>query len=158
MTGRRETPTGVADLAVYLCGTWRLERELLDVSAPARPGHFTGWAALTPDPGAPGLLRYVEHGTVQLGAHRGRAMRRLGYHLDGPRARVAFEDGRHFHDLDLRTGVWEVAHRCRADLYRGRFEIEDGHRWRQEWSVAGPCKHHRISTLLERVERAPTDE
>lgn len=158
MTGRVATRVGVVDLAGYLCGTWWLEREILDSSARAHSGHVTGWATLTPDAEVPGLLRYVEHGTVQLGSHRGPAVRRLAYHLDGPRARVVFEDGRHFHDLDLRTGVWEVAHPCRADLYRGRFEVDDVHRWRHEWSVTGPCKHHRIRTVLERVERAPAGE
>jgi hypothetical protein len=143
------------DLAAFLLGTWRLEREIVDWSARAQSGHVTGWATFTPDAEAPGLLRYVERGTVQLGSHRGPAVRRLGYDVDGPRARVVFDDGRFFHDLDLRAGVWEVGHPCRADHYRGRFEVDGAHRWRQEWSVTGPHKHHRIRTVLERATCEP---
>ncbi len=142
----------VLDLSDFLRGTWRLEREILDFSAAARSGHFTGWATFSPAAEVPGLLRYAEHGTVELGSHRGPAVRRLGYHLDGPRGRVVFDDGRYFHDLDLRGGTWEVEHPCRADHYRGRFEVDGHHRWRHEWVVTGPHKHHCIRTVLERAE------
>jgi hypothetical protein len=148
----------ILDLADFLNGTWRVEREILDSSVKGQSGQFTGWATFTPAPEVPGLLRYVEDGTVRLGSHRGRAVRRLGYHLDGPCARVVFDDGRYFHDLDLRDGVWEVEHPCRADRYRGRFEVDHAQRWRHEWSVTGPHKHHRIRTVLERAVPRTTQE
>lgn len=141
----------VLDLADYLHGEWHIDRELLD-RAWASTGRFTGWARFEADPGVPGLLHYVERGTMRTDAHRGLAFRRLGYHVDGPRARVVFADGRHFHDLDLRGGVCEVEHPCRADLYRGRFEVEGPGRWRQEWRVLGPRKDQLIRTILERPQ------
>jgi hypothetical protein len=153
MTQQRAARAGVVDLAGFLRGSWRVEREILDASPRAQSGRFTGWATFTPDEQVPGLLRYVEHGTVELGSHRGPAVRRLDYHLEGPCARVLFDDGRFFHDLDLRAGVWEVEHPCRADRYHGRFEVEGDHRWRHEWSVAGPHKDHRIRTVLEHAPR-----
>lgn len=144
-------PVTVVDLADFLHGVWRIDREVHDADRRSA-GHFSGWGSFEADAGVPGLLRYVEHGMVQLGAHRGRAFRRLGYHVDGPCARVVFDDGRFFHDLDLRDGVCEVEHPCRADLYRGRFEVEHAGRWRQEWRVTGPHKDQLIRTTLERPE------
>jgi hypothetical protein len=145
----------VVDLAAFLQGAWRVERDIVDQSGPSGSGAFTGRATFTPDDAVPGLLRYVEQGTVELGTHRGPAFRHLAYHLDGPRAQVRFDDGRHFHDLDLRTGVWEVFHPCRADLYHGRFEVDDHHRWHQRWTVTGPRKHHHIVTVLVREPPRP---
>ena len=151
MMETRAARVGVVDLAGFLSGTWRLDRELLDASGRTPPGSFTGRGTFTPGAEVPGLLRYVERGTVQFGSHRGRAVRCLGYHVAGPWARVEFDDGRYFHDLDLRSGVWEVEHLCRADLYRGRFEVDDEHRWHQQWTVTGPRKDQRIHTVLTRV-------
>jgi hypothetical protein len=141
----------VLDLATFLRSTWRVEREIVDSSPRAQSGHFTGWATFVSDAEEPGLLRYVEHGTVELGAHRGPAFRRLAYHVEGPRALVHFDDGRYFHDLDLREGVWSTEHPCGSDLYRARFNVVDGDRWYQEWSVTGPHKDHLIRTHLDRV-------
>ena len=81
MTQQRAARAGVVDLAGFLRGPWWVEREILDASPRAQSGHFTGWATFTPDDRVAGLLRYVEHGTVELGSHRGPAVRRLGYHL-----------------------------------------------------------------------------
>ena len=156
MTDTRAVGAEVADLAGFLRGTWRLHRELLDASGRTPPGSFTGDGTFTPDTEVPGLLRYLEQGTAQFGSHRGPATRCLAYHVDGGRARVDFDDGRFFHDLDLRAGVWEVEHLCRADLYRGRFEVDDEHRWRQQWTVTGPHKDQRIHTVLTRLVTEPT--
>lgn len=145
----------VVDLADFLRGSWRIDREILDVGS-GITGRFTGSARFEADAEVRSLLRYIEHGTVQLASHRGPAFRRLGYHLAGPHARVVFDDGRHFHDLDLRGGLWEVEHPCRADLYRGRFEVDGADRWRQEWTVTGPHKDQLIRTILERPEDDPT--
>jgi hypothetical protein len=140
----------VNDLASFLLGSWRLDREVLDASRGELTGRFEGVARFTLDDHAPGLLRYVEQGTLRLGSHRGPAARRLTYHVDDACARVRFDDGRYFHDLDLREGVWEVEHPCGEDRYDGRFEVDDAHRWRQQWTVNGPHKHHSIHTVLER--------
>jgi hypothetical protein len=147
----------VSDLAGFLLGSWRLDRELLDAWPRGRTGHFTGVARFARDADVPGLLRYVEHGTLRLGSHRGPASRRLTYHVEGAWARVAFADGRHFHDLDLRVGVWEVEHPCGDDRYHGRFEVDDAHRWRQQWTVTGPRKQQSIRTVLERPTADPPD-
>jgi hypothetical protein len=146
---------GISDLASFLLGSWRLDREVLDASRRGLTGHFSGSARFVRDDPASGLLRYVEHGTLQLGSHRGPGFRRLTYHVDGAWGRVAFDDGRYFHDLDLREGAWEVEHPCGDDRYHGRFEVDDAHRWRQHWTVDGPRKHQIIRTVLCRVAEHP---
>lgn len=150
-------PAEVVDLAAFLHGSWRLDRDIVDGSGAGFSGRFTGRATFTPDLEVPGLLRYVEHGTVEVGGHRGPACRRLAYHLDGPQARVRFDDGRYFHDLDLRTGGWVATHPCRDDRYHGRFEVEHRDRWHQTWTVTGPRKHHRIHTVLMREPEPRVD-
>jgi hypothetical protein len=140
----------VANLADFLIGDWRIDRQILDAGG-GQVGSFTGLGRFHPDTEVHGLLRYVEHGTMALDSHRGPAFRRLGYHVDGPVARVVFDDGRFFHDLDLRDGVYEVEHPCRADRYRGRFEVVSERTWRHDWTVTGPRKDHRVRTRLERL-------
>ena len=56
------------------------------------------------------------------------------------RASVAFEDGRHFHDLDLRDGRDEVLHLCGSDRYAGAFIANDADSWSVRWCVVGPHK------------------
>jgi hypothetical protein len=141
---------GISDLAGFLLGDWRLDRSVLDTSGRGLDGHFRGVARFTLDDHTPGLLRYVEHGALRLGSHRGPASRRLTYHVHGAWARVTFDDGRYFHDLDLREGVWEVEHPCGDDRYHGRFEVDDIRRWRHQWTVNGPHKHQLLLTVLER--------
>lgn len=140
----------ISDLAGFLLGGWRLDREILDASGGGLDGHFTGAAKFAFDDHAPGLLRYVEHGTLWLGSTRAPASRQLTYHVDGARARVMFDDGRYFHDLDLRDGVCEVEHPCGRDRYYGRFAVDDADRWRHQWTVHGPQKDQVIRTVFAR--------
>jgi hypothetical protein len=139
----------VDDLAGFLRGSWRLDRDILDGGGTS-VGRFTGIGTFEVDPAVPGLLRYLEEGTLQLGSYEAPASRRLGYHVVGGRAEVVFGDGRPFHDLDLRAGSHAVEHACGADLYRGRFEVDSDRSWRHEWSVIGPRKDHLIRTTFDR--------
>jgi hypothetical protein len=82
----------VSDLTAFLLGTWRLDREILDGSRRAITGRFSGSARFALDDRGPGLLRSVEHGTLQLGSYRGPASRCLSYQVDGPCARVRLDD------------------------------------------------------------------
>jgi hypothetical protein len=139
----------VDDLASFLRGSWRIDRDILDGGGMV-VGRFTGVGTFEVDAAVPGLLRYQEQGTLQLGTHGSPASRRLGYHVAGGRAEVVFADGRPFHDLDLRAGSHDAEHVCGQDLYRGRFEVVSDHSWGHEWSVIGPRKDHLIRTTLDR--------
>jgi hypothetical protein len=143
------TPATLDDLAGFLRGSWRIDRDILDGGG-TPVGRFTGWGRFEADTEVRGLLRYLEEGTLQLASYEAPASRRLGYLVAGARAEVVFADGRPFHDLDLGGGSYAVEHACGADLYRGRFEVISDHVWRHEWSVIGPQKDHLIRTTLDR--------
>ena len=67
---------------------------------------------------------------------------------------VMFEDGRHFHDLDLRSGEYEPTHPCAPDVYRGRFVAHGPDEWSYEWLVGGPRKDLRLTSRLSRQRPA----
>lgn len=143
------TVQGTGDLAGYFGGDWALRREITD-DAGGPVGSFTGTARFALD--EHGVLIYHETGQLHLGAHHGPAQRTLHYRLTEPgRAQVYFDYGDFFHDLDLRSGRWEVTHPCRADLYRGEFELRSPQLWRQRWEVTGPAKAHVLTTWFERL-------
>ncbi|MEV0848905.1 DUF6314 family protein [Streptomyces sp. NPDC049954] len=140
-----------ADLFAYLAGPWHVERSAED-RAFAMTGRFRGAAVFGPlGDGVPGLL-YEESGTFEWGGVE-RAARRVHRWLPGERpgtARVEFEDGRFFHDLDLRTGHDTVDHPCSLDLYRGEFTVVDARHWSTVWRVAGPAKDLVLRTSYRR--------
>jgi len=139
----------VPDVLSYLAGRWRVHRSVADLGGGGR-GVFEGTAAFTG--GADGVLCHAEEGTF---TWRGtaRPARRAHRYLplgDGT-ASVAFEDGRPFHLLDLRTGRWTARHPCAADRYLGRFTVLGPDRWQVVWTVRGPGKDVRMSTVHERL-------
>jgi len=60
-------------------------------------------------------------------------------------------DGRPFHPLDLRDGVWTAEHLCGADLYRGAFRALGPDRWQAEWEISGPRKDQVLRGLFTRA-------
>jgi hypothetical protein len=141
----------IEDLGAFLVGAWHLRRSI--VAGEVEVGSFTGTGTFGAD--VDGILRYRERGTLHLDGRNAPATRRLTYRVAGARAQVAFEDGRPFHDLDLRDGIDEVEHLCGEDRYRGRFEIVDPDTWQHVWWVTGPTKDHVIRTVLERAASGP---
>ena len=142
----------VDDLAAFLAGGWTVERSIVPMRG-VPGGGFTGHAEVSRHPRRPGWLTYREQGTVVIGDHIGPASRTLRYEVDGPTARVRFDDGRFFHDLDLRAGGWFADHPCGQDLYRGRFTVLGPDVWEQRWTVSGPTEAYRMRTRLERLVR-----
>lgn len=137
----------VPDAIAYLAGRWRLDRGLTDARA-GQTGTFTGFGEFVPVPGG---LDYTERGELTFGPHRGPAWRRLRYRGDGALVRVEFDDGRFFHDLDLRGGIWSVTHPCRADGYAGEFRVTSADSFVQDWTVTGPAKDLHLLTTFDRV-------
>ena len=81
------------------------------------------------------------------------ASRTLRYTVRGATAAVRFEDGRPFHELDLRTGRTEVVHPCGQDTYRGELQVTGPDRWVQRWEVGGPTKAYVSTTVVTRPHR-----
>lgn len=137
----------VPDPLAYLTGSWTVTRDLNDAG---RTGTFAGTATFTPD--ATGLA-YEERGTLSLPHWQGDSYRRLHYARGSSFGvlTVTFEDGRYFHDLDLRTGEWTAHHPCRADAYEGRFTVLSQDEWHQEWLVRGPAKDQVIVSAFTRI-------
>jgi hypothetical protein len=112
-------------------------------------GRLTGTARFTPERGG---LRYAEGGTLIFGAYHGTASQNYGFGLSNPDlAAVQFDDGRPFHQLDLRTGRAEIFHACAPDDYRGRYRVDRWTTWSLVWRIKGPRKDLRIATRYHRA-------
>jgi hypothetical protein len=121
-----------------LIGRWAVERQVADLRSGAR-GRFEGVAVFEPDG------RWLEEGTLELGGYRGPARRELRI-ADGI---VRFAHGRPFHPLDL--DGHPVEHLCGADRYSGRYRFLDPDALEVVWSVSGPEKEQRITSVYRRI-------
>jgi hypothetical protein len=139
----------VADLRTYLSGSWRIDRRF-DDRRHALDGTMLGEAQFSPNGDA---LLYREGGAVSFGSYQGAAEQKHRYDFpdEASRASVFFDDGRPFHELDLSNGTTLVSHACGDDLYQGRFIALTDERWESRWTVVGPRKDQRISTLYTRI-------
>jgi hypothetical protein len=138
-------PTDPADLAAWLGGLWTVRRTINgDTPSPGQEGHFTGTAQFTVT--ADGVIAWDEQGRLTLGSHTGPARRALTLHRGADRWEVRFDDGRPFHDLDLRHGTWAAEHLCGADVYRGTFATDSGDpdHFTVTWHVTGPGRDDTI--------------
>jgi len=120
-----------------LVGRWTVERVVRDERSGAS-GHFQGVATFAPDG------RWLEEGTLELGAYRGPARRELRIVDDA----VQFADGRPFHPLDL-TGR-PVEHLCGEDTYTGVYLFRAPDRLEVSWRITGPRKAQRVDTSYTR--------
>ncbi|WP_431032461.1 DUF6314 family protein [Streptomyces sp. P6-2-1] len=155
---RPETPATavlVPDLLAFLQGRWRVRRTAEDLHTGTR-GHFTGTAEFTALPG--GGLRHHEEGTFTWDGVARPAYRTLRWlpHRAPAAARVTFDDGRFFHDIDLSAGHAVADHPCSLDLYRGEFTVSGPHLWSVVWRVAGPAKDLVLRT--EHTRETPSTE
>ena len=146
----------VRDLRAYLRGAWRCERALKDAGVAARfsgVARFSegaveggGGAALPP-------LAYREEGTLTLEAG-GASPATRAYEYTFPRsaaaAEVLFDDGRHFHPLDLTQGAWSATHLCGDDVYEGEWVAVGRDEWTMTWRVKGPRKDQVLRTTFFR--------
>lgn len=118
------------------------------------PGTMSGRVDLTQpfqDGTLPGL-EYREEGTLTFGDYRETVFRH--YRLSFPqiyRATVHFDDGRVFHELDLRTGYWQAEHLCDPDTYRGEFRVDSGDVWFSRWLINGPNKELVLENRFQRL-------
>jgi hypothetical protein len=139
----------IPDLGRYLCGRWQITRDLVDRARGAN-GTFSGIATVIAQDAT--TLRYVEDGKVSFDGYVGDAVRAYRYDLfDGERAMVRFADGRDFHPLDLRTGVFRARHDCGDDVYLGRIRARSADQLETRWRVTGPGRDLLLVTQLQRL-------
>lgn len=138
----------VPDLAAYLSGRWRIARTLRDDRA-GLTGGLTGELSIRPD--ADGALDWREEGRLDFGGYKGPAYRNYRIDTGDAPARVLFEDGRFFHDLDLSSGAWRTLHPCAEDMYHGLFLALSPGAWLTRWRVLGPRKRQIIDSRMERL-------
>ncbi|MGH3359873.1 MAG: DUF6314 family protein [Nocardioidaceae bacterium] len=148
-------PYAVEDLLAYLAGRWSVVRVIEDRSAGV-VGGFEGTLDCTPDADAATLTMH-EHGELDWSGVRRPAFRttRLAVGDQPGVAEVRFDDGRLFHTLDLRSGVWVADHPCAPDAYEGTFTVNGRDAWAYEWRVTGPRKDLLLRSRVTR-ERPPS--
>jgi Family of unknown function (DUF6314) len=149
---RQAAEPSVADDTVgYLVGEWDVVRQIADHRS-GLAGSFRGRACFRPpSPGSP-VLEFTEQGELQFGGHRGPAGRSLRYYgrEDGG-ADVRFADGRDFYRLDLRAGICEAVHPCRADRYAVTVTRLSADSFTEVWQVVGPAKDYDLTTVYTRT-------
>jgi hypothetical protein len=128
-------------LMAWLTGRWSVARDINDGA-----GAFHGEATFSPE--ADGTLRWHEAGEMTLGGATLPARRTLFLGADG---RVAFDDGRPFHDLALVGGACDAFHPCGPDEYRGRYEAEGEDAFVVTWRVTGPGRDDTIRSRYTRL-------
>jgi len=151
------------DLRAYLEGAWGMARSIDDrmndsvqaQTGNAQNGRFTGRAIFMPDGDG---LDYLEKGRLKTATFDDNVYQSYRYRFLEPyRALVCFTDGRVFHDLDLRTGIWRARHLCDPDTYDGEFELLDWDTWRSTWKIQGPRKDMTIQTTFNREKYQISD-
>ena len=136
-----------AGLAGWLRGEWIVNRVINDGA-----GRFEGRACFAPAAESPAAIVWHERGRLRLGAHDGPAERTLRIEpTAGGGWEVRFADGRPFHALDLEDGKCEPTHLCGADVYRGRYRLENHDRFMVTWWITGPHKDDVIESVYDRA-------
>lgn len=116
-----------------------------------RDASFTGIATIAPDERRHDELLWHESGVLVGADHRGPASRTMRILRAGAAWEVLFADGRHFHNLDLRTGRCEVDHPCAPDAYHGVFVLRDQALLDVLWRIRGPAKRMEIFSRYSRI-------
>lgn len=159
MSVRTDAQIAVEDTLGFLVpaaasSTWRIARVVED-HLDGSTATFQGSAGFRFDRSAEGrlgLALYEEDGELCLGKYHGHSRRCLEYldRGDGT-AEVRFADGRHFVDLDLRSGSYSSLHLCGEDRYEIHSVVRSLDHMEERWLVSGPSKEYEAVTTLHRV-------
>ena len=127
-----------------LRGSWRIVRTI------GAQGALRGAAAFTEI--APGLLHYREDGILCLpDGSSFESFREYRYRLENETIRVAFADGRPFHDLAFTSPVRAVgSHACGGDFYAAAYAFSPPGGFTLEWTVTGLRKNYVMLTKFEK--------
>ncbi|KQM24361.1 hypothetical protein ASL10_14010 [Frigoribacterium sp. Leaf8] len=145
-----------AETLALLLGRWSVTREI-DDHRTGEHARFDGTATIEEARAGSDLVAtYDEAGELVVADRRTPATRRLGYGARGDGSLdVRFADGRHFVDLDLRSGAWEAHHPCAPDAYLVETRVLSPTSFEERWTVRGPAKSYDALTTYERVAGHP---
>ena len=145
-----------AETLGLLLGRWSVTREI-DDHRTGEHARFDGTATIEEARAGSDLVAtYDEAGELVVADRRTPATRRLGYAARGDGSLdVRFADGRHFVDLDLRSGAWEAHHPCAPDSYLVETLVLSPTSFEERWTVRGPAKSYDALTTYERVAGHP---
>ena len=145
-----------AETLALLLGRWSVTRDI-DDHRTGEHARFDGTATIEEAPAGSDLVAtYDEAGVLVVADRRTPATRRLGYASPGDGSLdVRFADGRHFVDLDLRSGAWEAHHPCAPDSYLVETRVLSPTSFEERWTVRGPAKSYDALTTYERVAGHP---
>ncbi len=121
-------------------GQWRLTRRIEDRRLRIE-GELEGEAILVPV--QDGTLTYRETGELRFGDSAPlEASRAYQWAFDEAVVKVAFTDGRPFHDF-VPEGLHQGSdHQCGSDRYRVEYDFTNWPQWRAIWTVKGPRKDY----------------
>jgi len=145
-----------AETLALLLGRWAVTRDV-DDHRTGEHARFDGTATIEEARAGSDLVAtYDESGELVVADRRTPATRRLGYGARGDGSLdVRFADGRHFVDLDLRSGAWEAHHPCAPDAYLVETLVLSPTSFEERWTVRGPAKSYDALTTYERVAGHP---
>lgn len=137
---------GGLDDPQVLLGTWEFHR-VIDDHRSAERSTVDGRAKLSTEEQR---IRWSETGTLSWRGQEIPVSRVLYLERRDDGWFVTFEDGRDFHPW---APGESVEHLCGADVYRGQIaDRAQAGRWSIAWSVTGPTKDYRMTTMLRRPD------
>lgn len=131
-------------------GDWRIDRTISEHPGTSR---FDGLVRFVPH--ADGL-DCTESGTlIRPDGSSFEASRRYLWSESGERIRVAFSDGRPFHDFSCAVLRPRAMHDCPPDTYAVVYDFRRWPLWSATWRVTGPRKDYTMRSRFARLDSAP---
>lgn len=138
----------------FLEGVWKVQREFKG----SYRGEFTGQATFEPQAGEPSAYEYAEQGELtDAEGKRFDARQRYRYRLTEGQVQVLKQEDSdwivmHSLDFEMEDGIATAAHvhLCGQDNYATVYRIDFSGFWEISYTVNGPKKDYRISTVYVR--------
>ena len=148
-------PRDIAAVQDFFCGAWVFSRSIwgVDELLQAQASGECDFSQVAPD-----LLRYREHGTLQMTQGRPIVFTRVfDYHFDADGVAVSFADGERAgqpyqrYALQGNELLAVGAHLCGADCYSASYLFESARQFQMQTWIRGPHKHSRLLTSASRA-------
>ena len=129
-----------------IIGEWKITRSIED-----RLGkkYFTldGVATFTNNAN---LYYYNETGIIKSESFQSKAHQDYLWIVTKEGWKIKFRDGTHFYDLELARQEQDVYHKCKNDIYHGKFLLNLPNDIKVSWNVNGPRKDYVSRTYYKK--------